>query len=56
MEEGESLAAAIKRTISLPPELHKQKAISARKAAIALNQFSLDHWLSVLSKNIPDRG
>lgn len=52
MEEQEPLATAIKRITALPSELHRQKAISNRKAAISFNEQSLKHWLEVLSKYI----
>ncbi len=55
MQQNEPLPSAIKRITSLPPELSRQKALSGRKAAIAFNQRSLNHWLEVLCRHIDDK-
>ena len=49
MEPGERLADSIRRTIAVEPALRQTRAVQARKAAIELNQRSLEAWLRLLN-------
>ncbi|MDH3588467.1 MAG: glycosyltransferase [Gammaproteobacteria bacterium] len=48
--EGEDLAAAIKRVAGLDPALRTLKARRGREAACNLNEWTVNHWLDVLSR------
>ena len=45
----ETLADAILRVASLNPTVRRQKAQLARESACALNEWTVNHWLDVLS-------
>lgn len=44
----EELHAAIARVASLDPALRRQKAELGRQAALALNEWTVNHWIKVL--------
>ena len=47
-DADEELAAAIRRIAELPAESRREKAHSARLAALELNENSLMHWFGIL--------
>ena len=48
INEGESIADAIRRIASLAPEVRQTTAQNGRAAALRLNRSSLVHWLNML--------
>lgn len=50
MGTSEELAEAVDRIARLDPAVRRQKAQLAREAACELNEWSLRHWLDVLSR------
>jgi glycosyltransferase involved in cell wall biosynthesis len=54
LEDGESLAEAIRRVAELPAETRRSTSRRAREAALALNENSLMHWFGVFEAEEPE--
>ncbi|MBT8143812.1 MAG: glycosyltransferase, partial [Gammaproteobacteria bacterium] len=50
--DGETAADAIARVASLDPAVRRQKAHLGREAAVALNEWTLQHWIDVLTRQM----
>lgn len=52
VEKHESTAAAIQRVAATDPHERSERAAAGREAAVALNEWTLQHWLGLFQRDI----